>query len=516
MSVRPLRNHPRIVVAVGFLATVAAIAAWQHGGAIGQEPRKEVNPEALRYANMLSEAFNNAAEIAMPSVVTIHSRTKAKPVSAPRNAPTPAPGENPFKGTPFEDFFQGHEFKQFGQQGPQFRPRQGVGTGVIIDRSGIVLTNNHVVEGADEVVVHLADGREFKAEDIATDEKTDLAVLRIKGAGTLPAATLGDSDKLRIGDWVIAIGNPFELEQTVSTGVISGMGRQLNGGRATRTRYLQTDAAINPGNSGGPLVDLHGHVIGINTAIATNTGTFSGIGFAIPVNKAKWVTRQLIEEGRVARAYLGVNISPISPEMAQAFGAQPGTGTLVQDVFPNTPAAAAGIEAGDIILKFADTRVKDAAELQQVVERSPVDSKQQVEILRDGKTMTVSVVPKEMPSDIALASAERGPSTEQPSKEPGVYNAEELGLQVSDLPAEQARQLNLSTSSGVLIIGVDPNSRAFEEGLREGMVVLKVGKTPVKSTEEFKTALEGHSLTEGVLLYVHSRAGTNSFVLLKE
>ncbi len=513
MSVRPLRNHPRIVVAVGLLAAVAAVVAWQRPGAIGQEPRKEVNPEALRHANLLSEAFNNAAEIAMPSVVTIHSSTKVRPVSGNRGAP--APGENPFKGTPFEDFFKGHDFDKFGGQIPQFRPKQGVGSGVIIDRSGIVLTNSHVVAGADKVIVHLADGREFEAEDIVTDERTDLAVLRIKGAGTLPAATLGDSDELEIGDWVIAIGNPFELEQTVSAGIISGKGRDLRTPhRASRTRFLQTDAAINPGNSGGPLVDLHGHVIGINTAIATNTGTYSGVGFAIPVNVAKWVTNQLINDGKVQRAYLGVNIRPVSPEMAEAFGAQPGAGALVNDVFPDTPAASAGLLPGDIILKFGDTEVSGPAGLQQVVERVAVDSNQKVEILRDGKRMTLSVVTEALPSQILLA-ANRGPASPRLSQQADVFEAEDLGLQLSNLNAGKAKESNLKSTEGVLIIGVEPNSVAFDQGLREGMVILKVGKKHVKSVDEFKAALAERSLEDGILLYVHARSG-NDFVLLKD
>ena len=222
-----------------------------------------------------------------------------------------------------------------------------MGTGVIVDKSGIVLTNNHVVNGADEVTVHLADGREFKAEEIKTDEQTDLAVLRIRGAGSLlEAATLGNSDDMQIGDWVLAVGNPFELEQTVSAGIISGKGREL--GSVQRAKFLQTDAAINPGNSGGPLVNLEGEVIGINTAIASNTGGYQGIGFAIPSNKAKWVMNQLIKKGAVERAYLGVKIERRRASgVAEKLGVKPGEGVLVYEVMPKSPAAEAGFqEAG--------------------------------------------------------------------------------------------------------------------------------------------------------------------------
>jgi serine protease Do len=510
MSVAPLRKHPRIAVAAALLIALGSIAALERTGAIGQEAAKEPNPAALQHASMLSEAFNHAAEVAMPSVVTIYSKTKSQPVSGAR----PGNGRNPFKGTPFEEFFEGRDFEQFGQQMPNF-PRQGMGSGVIIDRSGIVLTNNHVVEGADEVTVHLADGRDFTAENIKTDSQTDLAVLQIKGAGSLPAATLGDSDALKIGDWVMAIGNPFELEQTVSAGIISGKGRELPSSvRRVRTQFLQTDAAINPGNSGGPLVDLHGHVIGINTAIATNTGTYSGIGFAVPVNVAKWVTNQLINDGKVERAWLGVGIRPITHEMAQAFGARPGSGALITDVGENTPAAEAGFMPGDIVTEFSGTSVDGPAELQRLVERVPIGSKHSVEVLRDGKAMTLTVAPKALPDELVFAS-QRSPRDEHTVIVPDAFEDDDLGLEVSDLSAEKAAAAGLKPNEGVLITAVNPDSPAFEKGLHEGMVILKVGKSDVKSVDEFKAALKDHSLEEGILLYVHARNG-NDFVLLKD
>ena len=254
MSISRFRGNSRLVVALALLAAFGTGGLLMRSGAIGQEAKKEVNPQALRFAQELSSAFSNAAEIAMPCVVTIHSQTKTHTVAHNRNGDGHGEspfgrGENPFKGTPFEDLFNGRNPEGLTPQMPR---REGMGSGVIIDRKGIVLTNNHVVEGADEVTVRLADGREFKGEDIKTDVHTDLAVIHIQGAGTLPALALGDSDKLKIGDWVIAIGNPFGFEQTVSSGIISGVGREL-GHSASRARFLQTDAAINPGNSGGPL-----------------------------------------------------------------------------------------------------------------------------------------------------------------------------------------------------------------------------------------------------------------------
>ncbi len=253
---------------------------------------------------------------------------------------------------------------------PHGRAREGVGSGVIVDPSGIILTNNHVVDGADEVLIELADGREFKADEVKTDPASDLAVLRIKGAGSLPTATLGDSDQMQIGDWVLAIGNPFGLEQTVSAGIISGKGRELE---TTRARMLQTDAAINPGNSGGPLVNLEGEVIGINTAIATNNGAFQGVGFVIPSNLAKWVMGQLIKQGSVDRAYLGVAPREVTRTIAAHIDhAKRGEGALIEEVTADSPAAEAGLKNGDIIVEVNGHKIHSPAELRELVERATV------------------------------------------------------------------------------------------------------------------------------------------------
>ena len=238
----------------------------------------------------------------------------------------------------------------------------GAGSGVIVDPSGVILTNNHVVAGGGKVMVRLHDGREFKAVDIKTDPKTDLAVLRIKGAGPLPAARLGDSSKVEVGDWVLALGEPFGLEGTVTAGIISAKGRGL--GITDREDFIQTDAAINPGNSGGPLVNLDGEVIGINTAISTSTGGYQGVGFAIPIDLAKWVGGQLVQYGKVHRAYLGVIIQPVTQPLAEQFKVKVHQGVLVTEVQPDTPAAKAGLKAGDIILEFAGKPVSSPRELQ--------------------------------------------------------------------------------------------------------------------------------------------------------
>jgi serine protease Do len=494
------------------LALVAALglgAALQRSGAIGDEPRnKEINPTALRHAEELSDAFANAAQVAMPSVVTIRSKTKPHALARGRSVPK---GENPFKGTPFEDLFDGRGFENFG---PQITPRrEGMGSGVIIDSTGIVLTNNHVVDGADEVVVHLADGRQFKGENIKTDEHTDLAVIHISGAGTLPAAKLGDSDKSKIGDWVMAIGNPFGFEQTVSSGIISGLGREL--GEGGRARFLQTDAAINPGNSGGPLINLRGEVIGINTAIASNNGSFNGLGFAIPVNTAKWVTTQLVGKGKVDRAFLGIGLEEISPELAEQLGVRHGEGVLVAEVFPKTPASEAGFEVGDVVTKFGDQKVKDHAELRGLVERVAVDTPQDVEILRNGKAMTLHVTPKALPKQFGIAERPQR-SGRADSGEAATYEDEELGIEVADLTSDQSAALGYKGQSGVLITKVDPDKVAADRGLAAGMLILKAGKKSVKNVFDFKAAVKGESLKSGILLLVRNPKGVNAFIVLKE
>jgi len=308
------------------VATLAAAAGLVLGLPSARGDDSLATAQALVHANALSTAFRRAAEIATPSVVVVRSVVKPKQVKGRGRGP--AARGNPFKGTPFEDMFPEGvpEGFEFGMPEGRMPGRSGVGSGVIVSDDGLVITNNHVVEGADEVVVELSDGREFEAAEIKTDPESDLAVVKLQGARGLPVAKLGDSDQLSIGDWVIAIGNPFELETTVSAGIISGKGREL--GSIRRAQFLQTDAAINPGNSGGPLVNLAGEVVGINTAIASNSGGYQGIGFAIPVNLAKWVTGQLIDKGTVERAFIGVQMGPLDRRMAAKLGVGDRKGVL--------------------------------------------------------------------------------------------------------------------------------------------------------------------------------------------
>ena len=503
-SVRPVRS---LCVACGLVAAAAAASLL----AILPAARADdslATAQALVHANALSTAFRNAAGIATPSVVVVRSEVKAKQGRARGRGA--APQRNPFEGTPLEDMFpdglpEGFEFNNPDGRMPG---RSGVGSGVIVSDDGLVITNNHVVEGADEVIVELADGREFKAAEIKTDPESDLAVVKLADARGLPVAKLGDSDKLSIGDWVIAIGNPFELETTVSAGIISGKGREL--GSIRRAQFLQTDAAINPGNSGGPLVNLNGEVVGINTAIASNSGGYQGIGFAIPINLAKWVTGQLIDKGAVERAFIGVQMGPLDRRMAEKLGVADRKGVLVSDVVPKSPAAEAGVQPLDVIIGFDGQAIDGPRTLQEIVERSALDQGHKLAVLRDGKPLTLEVKVRPLPRDLADAPRGRAPRVE-PAAE--TFYSEEFGIEVrsKDSVAEEA----YADVEGVLVDRVDSDGLAADAGIGPGMLVRKVGRTPVTTVAEFAAAIEQESAADGVVLQIRTPRG-NQVVLLKK
>jgi serine protease Do len=493
------RRLPRGVAGVVLLSVCAgALLAWALLLSPGHAQQKaapvENGGQAIEQAKSLSRAFRAAAKQVLPTVVEVRTTTKPPEVD-PRLR-----SENPFRGTPFEDFF-GDQPRGFRFYGVPDAPRPGLGSGVIVDPSGLVLTNNHVVADADQVKVQLGDGRVFDVKDIKIDERTDLAVLRLDTNETLPAARFGDSDELEIGDWVLAIGNPFELEQTVSAGIISGKGRSLDAVR--RARFLQTDAAINPGNSGGPLVNLNGEVVGINTAIFSRTGGNQGIGFAIPGNLAKWVVPQLMKEGKVARAYLGVSIVDLDAESAKELGVPLGAGVAVAGVGPDSPAAAAGLQKNDVVVAYDGRRIGTTADLQELVERSPADSQHDLKILREDKPLTVKVVVKAMPENFETAMSQSGRLS--PSQ---FYNSRQLGIVVVDPSKELADRLGYEEGGGALIMHVNRDRIAAQAGLREGMLITRVGDTLVKNVAEFREAIEKESLERGIKLEVKTRSGS--------
>jgi len=462
---------------------------------------------AVNAAKDLSTAFRVASEAVLPSVVSITNVESVASRGDGNVAPSiPFEGRNPFEGTPFEDFFNERNFRQQ-QMTPRQQPRRaGMGSGVIIDSSGIILTNNHVVAGGGEVTVRLHDGREFKATNVATDPKTDIAVVTID-ASDLVAAKLGDSDTVSIGDWVLALGQPFGLESTVTAGIISATHRGI--GITARESFLQTDAAINPGNSGGPLVNLDGELIGINTAISSRGGGNDGVGFAIPISLAKWVGDQLAQGGTVQRAYLGVGIQPIDASLARQLKVKPRQGVAVTDVYPNTPAAKAGLESGDVIVEYAGIAVTSPQELQLVVERSEIGRTHPLKVMRNGKITKLSFVPEALPNEFGQARR----SSSQPSASES-QRLESLGIEVSALDPEVAEKLGMRGTDGVVITAVKPGSPAEQAGLSSGMVVTQVDRKDVGSIDELTDAVKSSDIERGVLLLVRTNSGSR-FVIVK-
>jgi serine protease Do len=333
------------------------------------------------------------------------------------------------------------------------------------------------------------------------DPRSDLAVLRIEGAGKLKAARLGNSDAVEVGDWVLAVGHPFGLEGTVTAGIVSAKGRGI--GINERENFIQTDAAINPGNSGGPLVNLDGEVIGINTAISSHSGGNEGIGFAIPINLARWVSGQLAKEGTVHRARLGVVVQPLTHDLAKQFGLQAREGVLVSEVGPDSPAAKAGVRPGDVLIEYAGKAVDSPQALQAAVEQTPVGKEQKVLVARDSKRMTIAVTPSELP----------GSDKDRTTGRIGGSQLEKLGMDVQNLTPQLAKQLGVNAEHGVVIANVQPGSRAEEAGLSVGMVILEANHKPLKTVDDLVKALDEKSATHGVLLLVRGPQGSRFVVI---
>ncbi len=484
----------------------ALVASSPQLVAFQTRPRSpEAAAQGTTFAKQLSEAFHNAAQMVLPSVVTIiDSPVATQPGKEPAaDDDKDEEEENPFEGTPFGDFFHNNPGFHFFRGPTQPRAPTTMGSGIIIDPSGIILTNSHVVEGDGKITVRLPDGREFQGKEVKSDPKSDLAILRIHDAGPLQAARFGDSDALEVGDWVLALGQPFGLEGTVTAGIISGKGRGL--GLTARENFLQTDAAINPGNSGGPLVTLDGEVIGVNTAISSQSGGNEGVGFAIPASLARWVSRQLIQSGKVRRAYLGVAIQPVTQEMAKEFGVGVHQGALVADVPEGTPAAKAGMKAGDIIVEVAGKKVSSPQELQGVVEQTQIGVRQTMTVMRNGHAVTLEVVPAEQPADYGLV---RGRSDASGGHRESVP-FEKLGIKAETLTADTAKRLGVKTEHGAAITSVRPGSPAALAGWETGMVIVQAAHQPVDSVEDLRKILEKHPLEKGVLFLVQTAQGTH-------
>jgi serine protease Do len=377
--------------------------------------------------------------------------------------------------------------------------RQGSGSGFIIRKDGLILTNNHVVENAKDITVTLNDKRELSAKVLGRDPKTDLAVLKIEPKGDLPVAKLGDSDALQVGDWVMAIGNPFGLSNTVTAGIVSAKGRTI--GASPYDSFIQTDAPINPGNSGGPLFNEQGEVVGINTAIFSQSGGNIGIGFAVPINLAKQLLPELETKGSVTRGWLGVTIQRVTPELAQSLGIAEAHGALVADVTDNSPAEQAGIRRGDVVVAYNGKNIEDSSSLPALVAATPVGKTVPIEVLRKGKNKTLEVTVSRL--------KEQEVAIDEPTEQKG-----KLGLALRDLRPEERERLALEEDEGVGVAAVQPESPAAEAGIQAGDIILQVNQTPVGSVEALKKEIGKAGESKPLLFLLRRADGHNQFVTL--
>jgi serine protease Do len=437
---------------------------------------------------MVPANFSDLAEQVRSGVVNIQVVKKVKNVGFG----APHFNGNPFGGrNPFDDFFgpspEGNSPRGFEQR--------GVGSGFVMSEDGFILTNNHVIEDADRIKVKFADGKDFTARVVGRDPKTDLALIKIDGAAALHPLKLGNSENLKVGSWVVAIGSPFGLEQTVTVGIVSAKGRVIGSG--PYDNFIQTDASINPGNSGGPLVNMNGEVIGINTAIIPNA---QGIGFATPINMATEILPQLQKKGHVTRGWLGVSIQEVTPELAKSFSLDKNKGALVAEVFKASPAEKAGIEQGDIILQFNGKDITESKELPRMMAATPVGDTVALKVLRNGKTITCKVNAGEMQEkEVASLDTPR----------------ESLGLTVQNITPDIAQELGLEKAGGVVVANVEPGSPAAEAGIQPGDVIQGVNQKPVRNVDDFVAKIENAGKQENVLLLI-KRGNNNLYAALEQ
>ncbi len=459
--------------------TVAALFIWGAGLQIAAAAKNAP-------VRMIPENFSVLAKDVSPAVV--HIRVQKAVTGG--GAKLHHFGSQPFRGDDrlkdfFDDFFGGRRPHEFNQQNPPEFKQNGLGTGFIIDKDGYIVTNNHVVKDADQIKVVLKDKREFDAEIVGRDPQTDLALIKIDADKDLPSARLGSSDNLQVGEWVAAIGSPFGLEQTVTAGIVSAKGRVIGSG--PYDDFIQTDASINPGNSGGPLINMSGEVVGINTAIVAGG---QGIGFAIPIDLATGIIKQLKADGEVTRGWLGITIQDLKEDLAEYYGAKGTKGVLVASVIPGDPADEAGIKPHDIIVDLNGEKVKTSRDLTAKSANLTVGEKATVTVLRDGKEKTLSVKVGKRPMTVATADT------------PRQEKQTEYGFQVADLTPEMARRFNMSDDKGVVVVGVNANSKADKAGIQKGDLILEVNRQDVESVSEFKKLIKKDKGSNGIDLLV--------------
>jgi serine protease Do len=476
-----------LTVGFGIAQPSRAISFWG-----SEEPTPEAaSPPPAPQAHAAIQGLPDFAALAdklSPAVVNVSTTSQGE---MPQGGPGNPFGRDPHEfWEPFERFFGPFPKRPFKQR--------SLGSGFIVNKDGIILTNNHVVENADEILVKLSNEKEYKAKLIGRDAKTDIAVVKIEDAQGLESVTMGNSDELRVGEWVMAIGNPFGLEHSVTAGIVSAKGRFI--GQGSYDQFIQTDAAINPGNSGGPLINLHGEVVGINSAIFSRTGGNIGIGFAIPINLAKELLPELEAKGKVTRGWLGVLIQKVTPEIADSLGLPDAKGALVADVMDDGPAKDAGVKVGDVIVEFDGHAVKDSTELPLLVARTNVGKTAKLKLIRNKETETVTVTIGELKEE--EVAAETG-------------KEEAFGLTVQALTPDIAESLGMpSDSKGVVVSGVQQGSSADEAGIHRGDVILEVNREAVKDLAGYRKAMKNAPKGKSVLLLV--RRGENTiFMALK-
>lgn len=482
------------ILLIGFL--LGGLTFYVLGRIAGQNRHMPytATPNVPRQIMETSRAFSEIVSAVSPTVVNISTTKVVK-----RNT-------GPFFEDPFFDLFSPfHDFGTPKNGTPKKWKERSLGSGVIVSSDGYIITNNHVVEKADEIKVTLLDRRTLKGSIVGADPKTDIAIIKID-ASNLQTLSWGDSDKLQVGEFVLAIGSPYGLSNTVTMGIISAVGR-ANVGIADYEDFIQTDAAINPGNSGGPLVNIKGELIGINTAIFSKTGGYQGIGFAVPSNMVRLVMDQLVQKGKVTRGWIGVTIQELTPELAQEFGLKKSKGALVSDVMKDSPAARAGILRGDILLEFNGKEVKDVSSLRNMVAQSKAGSEITLKILRAGKEFTIKVAIVELPREVAEVVPDRSPN----DQEARVLT----GLTVMDLSKEIVRQLGFNKNEkGVVVVRVEPGSPADEAEIKKGDIIKEINKKEIDNLEDFNRIATNTKRNESALLFIN-RGGKKFYVILK-
>lgn len=470
---------------IGFAAMVALLILAGIFSAAGLDLTKDSSASDPSLSIMVPSSFSEVAKAVSPAVVNISTEKVVK-----GGGRTFRHFQSPFgKDDPFHDFFE----KFFGDRPEREFKQRSLGSGFIIDKEGHIVTNHHVIENADKIKVKLTNGKEYNAEIVGRDPKTDIALVKAKGLEGFQTIKLGDSDALEVGEWVVAIGSPFGLEHTVTAGIVSAKGRVIGSG--PYDDFIQTDASINPGNSGGPLVNMKGEVVGINTAIVSRSGGNVGIGFAIPANLARGIIEQLQTSGSVTRGWLGVSIQDLTPELADYYGLKDGKGALVGEVFEGDPADKAGIKAKDVIIEVDGKKIEDSRDLSRTIAEVPVGKKLTVKVLRDGKERTFRVkIDKRTDEKETLAMKEPREETD-------------LGMTLSPLTPQLARQFNLSETEGVVVVGVEKGGPADQAEVQEGDLILEIDRKSITTLEDYHALIKAVKEGETVSLLVRRRTG---------